>query len=181
MAWGARTVLGAALLGTIAAVLPQASLAGAAGSPADVADRLIEENVGLTSHPVTLEELRRMVEPRSERGREVRNRHVPGQIDKVIVLAGKGIEVEVYAPAAGPILVQRIRVTATDRKLPLGLRIGRTTLDDIYKAIGAGEDAKGPAGEFARRYFNLESTANALLWVGRDERLAGVEWRFDGD
>jgi hypothetical protein len=175
-----RATLVAALLGTIASVLPPPLLAGAAGSPAEVADRLIEENVGLTSHPVTLEELRRMVEPRSERGSEVRNRHVPGQIDKVIALAGKGIEVDVYAPAAGPILVQRIRVTATDRKLPLGLRIGRTTLDDIYKAIGAG-DAKGPAGEFARRYFNLESTANALLWVGRDERLAGVEWRFDGD
>src|SRR5258708_895762 len=102
----ARAILLAALLGTIASVLPPPLIAGAAGSPAEVADRLIDENVGLTSHPVTLEQLRRVVEPRSERGREVRNRHVPGQVDKVIVLTGTGIEVEVYAPAAGPILVR---------------------------------------------------------------------------
>ncbi len=79
------------------------------------------------------------------------------------------------------LLVQRIRVTAPERKLPLGMRIGRSTLDNLYKVLGAGEDAKGPDGEFARRVVKLEGTASAMFWVGRDERLAGVEWHFDGD
>jgi len=99
----------------------------------------------------------------------------------VFVLAGKGIEVEVYVSASGPLMVQRIRVTAAERKLPLGLRIGRSRLDDIYKLLGAGDDAKGPDGEFARRLVNLEGTASAMFWVGHDERLAGVEWRFGAD
>src|SRR5258707_158100 len=177
----ARAALVAALLGTLASVQPPPSLAGAAGSPAEVADRFIEENIGLTSRPLKLDELRRLVGPREERSREVRNLHVPGQVDRVIVLSGMGIEVEIYAPASGAILVQRITVTAADRKLPLGLRIGRTALGDIYKALGAGEDAKGPEGAFARRFVSLEGTTSAVLWFGRDERLVGVEWRFGGD
>ena len=171
-------VLGAALLGSIAA-LPSPALAGAAGSPADAAS-FIERNVGLTSHAITLDELRRQVRPQRETSREVRNLHVPGQIDRVTMLAGDGIEVEAYVPASGPVLVQRIKVTAAGRGLPRGLRIGRSALDDMYGALGEdAEDAKGPGGEFARRYFNFERTASALLWFGRDERLAGVEWRFD--
>ena len=174
-------VLSAALLGSMASVLPPPAFAGFAGSAPD-ATPFIEGNIGLTSRAVTLDELRRRVRPRTESGREVRNAHVPGQIDTIMVLAGDGIEVEAYVPASGPVLVQRIKVTAAESELQLGLRIGRSALDDMYGAIGQdAENARGPGGEFARRYFNPERTASALLWFGRDERLAGVEWRFDGD
>jgi hypothetical protein len=177
-----NVVLSAALLTSTALVLTlQAFAAGAGGSPEDAA-RFIEQNIGLTSRPVTLDQLRRRVRPKSESSRDVRNAHIPGQIDKMTVLAGDGIEVEAYVPATGPVLVQRIKVTATDSKLPLGLWIGRSALDDMYGALGENaENAKGPGGEFARRYLNPERTASALLWFGHDERLAGVEWRFGGD
>jgi hypothetical protein len=78
-------------------------------------------------------------------------------------------------------MILRIRVTADGRKLSAGLRIGVSTLDDVYDALGESADsAQGPGNEFARQYFNLEHTANAMLWFDH-EKLAGVEWRFDSD
>ncbi len=84
-------------------------------------------------------------------------------------------------PATGPVLIERITVTDADRKLPSGLQIGHSSLDDMYSVLGAGEENdKGPGGAFARRYYNLEHTFSALLWFDH-ERLAGVEWSFPAD
>src|SRR5258708_8208135 len=105
----------AALLATVALLLLPPSLhAGAAGSPDDAIARFIDENVGLTSRPLSLDELRRRVQAQRERAREVPSVHVPGQIDKVVELGGKGIEVEIYGPASVPLLRQRFRMTAPE-------------------------------------------------------------------
>jgi len=172
----ARALALAAALG-----VPSAALAGAQGNPAD-AQTLIERNIGLTSAPLTLAQLRSRIGATSEKAREVKNVQVPGQVDRVVVLAGAGVEVEAYAPASGPVLVQRITVTGGKKKLPAGLVIGKSRLDDVYAAIG--EDAEtttGPGGAFARKFYTLERNASALLWFDAKERLAGVEWRFEGD
>ena len=167
--------LGAAL------ALPLAALGGAQGNPPD-AQAFVADNIGLTSRALTLGELRARIHATAERAREVPNAHVAGQVDRVVVLAGAGIEVEAYTPASGPVLVQRITVTGGRTRLPAGLVIGRTRIDAVYAAIG--EDAEtttGPGGAFARRFLTPERTASALLWFDARERLAGVEWRFEGD
>lgn len=165
-----------------ALALPVAARAGAQGNPPD-AQAFIEKNIGLTSGPITLDRLRARIGATSEKAREVPNAHVQGQVDRVVVLAGPGVEVEAYAPASGPVLVQRITVTGAKKpKLPAGLVIGKSRIDDVYAAIG--EDAEtttGPGGAFARKFSTLERNASALLWFDAKERLAGVEWRFEGD
>jgi hypothetical protein len=159
------------------------ALAGAKGDPAEAAGNFIDQNIGLTSRPFTLAQLRLRLHAQTKSSRKVENIHVPGQMDRIVVLTdGKGTEVEAYVPATGPVLVQRITVTAADRKLPAGLAIGHSSPDDMYKALGAdAENTKGPGGAFARRYHNLEQTFFALLWFDQSERLAGVEWTFPAD
>ena len=179
-----RRRAGPALAICAALALPLAALGGAQGNPPD-AQAFVEKNVGLTSKPLGIEQLRARIGATSGKAREVPNAHVPGQVDQVIVLSGPGVEVEAYAPAGGgPVLVRRITVTGIGKKLrlPAGLVVGKSRIDDVYAAIG--EDAEtttGPGGAFARRFFTMERNASALLWFDRKERLAGVEWRFEGD
>ncbi len=171
------------LLASLQSTFPPQGLAQhTAGSPEDAA-RFIDQNIGLTAQPITLPQLRARLRAQKESSREVPNLHVPGRTDRIVVLGdGKGIEVEAYVPATGPALIERITVTAAERKLPAGLQIGRSSLDDMYAALGENaQNEKGPGGAFAKRYFNLERTASALAWFDRGERLAGVEWRFSGD
>lgn len=148
------------------------------------AAKFIERNVGLTAQPLTLVQLRARLRAKKESSHTTPNRNVPGQTDRIVVLNdGKGVEVEAYMPASGPVLIERITVTTPGRELSAGLRIGHSSLDDLYDALGtnAEENEKGPGGAFAKRYYNLERTASALLWFDRNERLAGVEWSFGGD
>jgi hypothetical protein len=177
--WRLRGIILCASLVSLPWALSQQ--AHSSGSPEDAA-RFIEQNIGLTTRPFTLEQLRANIQSRNESSRAVPNAHVRGQTDRIFVLSANGLEVEAYVPARGPILIQRITVTAAQRKLPAGLQIGRSSLDDMYQALGgSAENEKGPGGAFAWRYFNLEQTASALLWFDRGELLAGVEWRFDVD
>jgi hypothetical protein len=156
--------------------------ASATGSPEDAIRNFIEQNIGLTSRPFTLAQLRLRLHATTKSTRQVQNPNVPGQTDRIVVLDdGKGVEVEAYVPASGPLLIQRITVTSADRTLPAKLQIGHSSLDDVYKSLGAGaEDGKGPGGVSAKRYSNVEQTASALFWFDH-ERLAGVEWTFNGD
>jgi hypothetical protein len=164
------------------ATVQGAAGAGANGSPAEVA-RFIEENVGLTTEPLTLDQLRKRIAATGESSRAVANAHVQGQIDHIVTLRARDLEVEAYVPdVPGPLLVLRIKLTDASRKLPHDLQIGRSSLDEIYEAFGdRAENARGPAGEFAKRYSTLEGNANAMLWFDGKERLAGVEWRFASD
>jgi len=157
-------------------------VAGATGSPEEAIGNFIEQNIGLTSRPFTLAQLRLRLHATTKSTRQVQNPNVPGQTDRIVVLDdGKGVEVEAYVPATGALLIQHITVTTADRKLPAKLQIGHSSLDDIYAALGAGaEDSKGPGGTSAKRYSNLEQTASASFWFDH-ERLAGVEWTFNGD
>jgi hypothetical protein len=152
-------------------------------SKAEAAGQFIEENLGLTSQSFTLAQLRERIHPKKESGKVVPNLHVQGETDRIVVLNdGKGLEVEAYVTASGPVLINRITLTTADRDLPGGLRIGHSSLDAMYDAIGTdAENAKGPGGAFAKRYYNAEHTESALLWFNKDERLAGVEWKFEGD
>jgi len=178
-----RTISLAVLIAWISlASAPPRLVAGAKGSPDDAIQRFIEQNIGLTSRPFTLAQLQLRLHAKTKSSRQVQNLHVPGQTDRIVVLNdGKGVEVEAYVPATGPVLIERITLTAADRKLPVGLQIGHSSLDDMYSVLGAGEENdKGPGGAFARRYYNLEHTFSALLWFDH-ERLAGVEWSFPAD
>lgn len=152
--------------------------AGGRGSPAD-AERFIERNLDLTDTPLTLEQLRKRIGAATESSRAVANLHVPGQTDHIVTLKAKDLEVEVYAPATGAVLVQRITLTDSNRKLAHDLQIGRSSLDDVYDALGEqAESAQGPRNELARRYETLARNASVTLWFDARERLAGVEWRF---
>ena len=157
-------------------------VAGAKGSPEEAIGNFIDQNIGLTSRPFTLAQLRLRLHATTKSTRQVQNPNVPGQTDRIVILDdGKGVEVEAYVPATGALLIQHITVTTADRKLPAKLQIGHSSLDDIYAALGAGaEESKGPGGTPAKRYSNLEQTASASFWFDH-ERLAGVEWTFNGD
>ena len=175
--------LAAWLLAATAVVLgrPRPAEAGAQGNPPD-ATAFIQENVGLTSGRRTLDELRARVAPQTEKSRAVPNLHVPGQVDRVITLTRAGLEVEAYEPAGGAVLILRITATGRGHLLPAGLRIGKSRLRDVSRALG--EDAEtttGPGGAPARRYQTQEGNASALIWFDAKARLAGVEWRFQGD
>ena len=157
-------------------------VAGATGSPEEAIGNFIDQNIGLSSQPFTLAQLRLRLHATTKSTRQVQNPNVPGQTDRIVVLDdGKGVVVEAYVPATGALLIQHITVTTADRKLPAKLQIGHSSLDDIYAAFGAGaEESKGPGGIPAKRYSNLEQTASASFWFDH-ERLAGVEWTFNGD
>ena len=152
-------------------------LAGAQGSPKEAVRNFLEQNIGLTSQPLTLAQLRLRLHATTKSSRTVENAHVPGQMDQIVVLTdGKGTEVEAYVPATGTVVVQRIRVTSAAHKLPAGLVMGSSTLDDMTKALGDDATLDGPRGSSAWRYYNEEDTASARLWFDRNGKLAGVEW-----
>lgn len=156
--------------------------AGAPGSPDEAVRKFIEQNIGLTSQPLTLAQLRLRLRARIQSSRQVENTQVPGQMDRIVVLTdGKGTEVEAYVPATGTVIIQRIKVTDAARKLPAGLVLGSSTLDDMTKALGENGTLDGPRGSSAWRYYNQEDTASARLWFDRDGKLAGVEWTFSTD
>lgn len=173
----------AGLVACLTSVCSLPALAGAKGSPEEAVQHFIEQNIGLTSRPFTLAQLRLRLHAKTKSSRKVENIHVPGQMDRIVVLNdGKGTEVEAYVPATGPVLIERITVTAAERKLPAGLKIGQSSPDDMYKALGAdATNEKGPGRSFARRYHNLEQTFTALLWFDHNEKLEGVEWSFPAD
>jgi hypothetical protein len=178
-----RAFILAVLLVSLNSIGSLPALAGANGDPTEAVGNFIDQNIGLTSRPFTLAQLRLHLHATTKSSRKVENIHVAGQMDRIVVLNdGKGTEVEAYVPATGPVLIQRITVTSAERKLPAGLAIGRTSPDDMYKALGAdAQNEKGPGGAFARRYHNVEQTFSALLWFDQHERLAGVEWSFPAD
>ena len=82
-------------------------------------------------------------------------------------------------------LIQRVTVTTPQFKLPLGLQINRSSLEDVHKAFGEiGENEKGPGGALARRFYDPHSTGfevGVLLWFDRYQHLVGVEWRYPVD
>ena len=163
----------------LSAVSSLPGLPGAQGSPDEAVQKFIEQNIGLTSQPLTPAQLRLRLHARTKSSRQVENAHVPGQVDHIIVLSDdKGTEVEAYVPATGTVLIQRIKVSDAGRKLPAGLVIGSSTLDDMNKALGPNGTLDGPRGSSAWRYYNQEDTASARLWFDRYGKLAGVEWTF---
>jgi hypothetical protein len=178
-------LLAAALLALCQLVPPsQARAREQQHAKPETAAKFIEQNIGLTAQPLTLVELRARIRANKESSRPIPNRNVPGQMDHMVVLNdGRGVEVEAYVPASGPVLIDRITVTTPNRELPAGLRIGHSSPDDLYDTLGtnAEQTEKGPGGAFAKRYYNLERTTSALLWFDHNERLAGVEWTFGGD
>jgi hypothetical protein len=145
----------------------------------EAVNNFLEQNIGLTSKPMTLAQLQLRLHATVKSSRQVQNTHVPGQMDRIVVLTdGKGTEVEAYVPATGTVIIQRIKVTDAGRKLPAGLVLGSSTLDDMTKALGENGTLDGPRGSSAWRYYNEEDTASVRLWFDRAGKLAGVEWEF---
>jgi len=155
---------------------------------ADAAEGLakfIENNIGLKDS-LSLEQLRARVKSRQEKSSQLENQHVPGQVDRIVILGdGKGLEVEAYVTGPGQVLIQRVTITAPQFKLPSGLQINRSSLDDVRRAFGEiGENVKGPGGALARRFYDPHPNGyevSALFWFDRNQRLAGVEWRYPID
>jgi hypothetical protein len=129
---------------------------------------------------------RMRVHSNKETSHQLRNVHDPTQMDRIITLAdGKGLEVQVYVTGPGRALIQRVTLTTSQFKLPLGLQINQSSLDEVYKAFGRmGKSEKGPSGTVARRFSNSDQIGyeeSALLWFDRNRRLMGVEWRYPID
>src|SRR5579859_5586298 len=85
-------------------------------SAADTAEgmgRFIEENIGIKNDDsLSLAQLRTQVHPNKETAYQLRNRHVPGQVDRIVTLGdGKGLEVQAYVTAPGRALIQRVTLT----------------------------------------------------------------------
>ncbi len=82
-------------------------------------------------------------------------------------------------------LIRRVTVTTPRFKLPSGLQINGSSMVDVHKAFGeSGENEKGPGGALAERFYDPHPNGyevSALLWFDRNQRLAGVEWRYPID
>jgi hypothetical protein len=173
------------LSGTVMLLAMWSSLI-AADAPEGIA-RFIEENIGFKNDDsLSLAKLRPQVHPNKETAYQLRNLHVPGQVDRIVTLGdGKGLEVQAYVTAPGRALIQRVTLTTPQFKLLLGLQINRSSLDDVYTAFGSmGKSEKGPSGALARRFSNSDQIGyeeSALLWFDRNRRLKGVEWRYPVD
>jgi hypothetical protein len=167
-----------------AVLLTLSSCLIAAGASEGMA-RFIEQNVGLKDS-LSLAQLRARVKSRQEKSRQLDNLQVPGQKDRIVVLGdGKGLEVQAYVTGPGRVLIQRVTVTTPQFKLPSGLQINVSSIDDVHKAFGeSGETEKGPAGALAQRFYDPHPNGfevSALLWFDRDRHLMGVEWRYEID
>jgi hypothetical protein len=149
--------------------------------------RFIEENIGLKNDDsLSLAQLRAQVHPNKETAYQLRNLYVPGQVDRIVTLRnGRGLDVQAYVTAPGRALIQRVTLTTPQFKLPLGLQINRSSLDDVYKAFGTrGKSEKGPSGALAERFYDPNPDGyevSALLWFDRNQRLVGVEWHYQID
>lgn len=166
------------------ALAPQAKAQAQQRAKPEKAASFVERNIGLTAEPLTLAQLRARIHSKNETSRATPNVHVPGQTDHIVALSdGHGLGLEAYVTARGAVLIRRITLTEAGRELPAGLQISRSSVDDMYDRLGTNseQNEKGPGGAFAKRYYNLERTASALLWFDRNEHLVGVEWRFGGD
>ena len=147
--------------------------------------RFIEQNIGLKDS-LSLEQLRARIKVQQEKSSPVNNHHVPGQVDRIVILRdGKGLEVEAYVTGPGRVLIQRVTISTPQFKLPLGLQINRSSMDDVHKAFGeSGKNETGPSGALARRFYDPHPNGyevSALLWFDRNQRLAGIEWRYEID
>jgi hypothetical protein len=164
---------------TLLAVAAAISLNAQASPPAT---RFVEQNLAITSGITTLEQLRTRVKATKVTKTPVRNMHDPSVTDQRATLTAPGLEIIAYVTATGAVFLEAIATTDTSRALPLGLRIGVTTMAAARRAFGnAGEAERGPNGAPAVHYYNEERTASALLWFSRSGTLAGVRWQFDLD
>jgi hypothetical protein len=158
-----------------------------AADPSEGMARFIDQNIGVGNQDsLSLGQLRGQVHATKEGSYQLQNRHVPGQVDRIVTLGDdKGLEVEAYVTGPGRVFVQRITLTTPQFKLPLGLQINRSSLEDVHKLFGRiGKSEKGPIGAFAERFYDPNPNGyevSALLWFDRNQRLMGVEWRYPLD
>jgi hypothetical protein len=157
-----------------------------AADPTEGMAQFINQNIGLKNDDsLSLGQLRMRMHSNQETSHQLRNVHDPAQIDRIVTLAnGNGLEVQVYVTGPGRALIQRITLTTSQFKLPSGLQINHSSLDEVYKAFGRmGESEKGPRGAVARRFYSdqIGYEEIALLWFDRNRRLIGVEWRYPTD
>ncbi len=149
--------------------------------------RFIDQNIGLGNNDsLTLEQLRTRVHPNKETSYQLRNRHDPAQIDHIVTLSdGKGLVVQIYVTGPGRALIQRVTLTTSQFKLPLGLQVRESSLDDVSKTFGRmGKSEKGPNETLARRFSISDQIGyeeSALLWFDGSRKLLGVEWRYPVD
>jgi len=147
--------------------------------------QVIEQNIGLKDS-LSLDQLRARIKVQQEKSSPVNNHHVPGQVDRIVILGdGKGLEVEAYVTGPRRVMIQRVTITTPKFKLPMGLQINRSSMDDVHKTFGeSGENEKGPNGALARRFYDPHPNGygvSTLLWFDRHQRLAGIEWRYEID
>jgi hypothetical protein len=158
-----------------------------AADAAEAVTQFINQNFGLKNDDsLSLAQLRALIHPNNETSYQLRNVHDPKQIDRIVTLRdGKGLEVQAYVTGPGRALIQRVTLTTPQFKLPLGLQINQSSLEDANKALGRmGKSEKGPNGALGRRFSNFDPIGyeeSALLWFDRNQKLIGVEWRYPID
>ncbi len=149
----------------------------------DTVCRFLEQNVGLKP-PLTLAGLRRFAKVESETASPVANPHVAGQIDSVRELRYAGLTLQVYVPATGPVLLQRIDLASSRYPLPLKLVFGKSTFDDVQYAIGLPKKVEHlPDGTSRWRYVNVEGTESFTFVFDPEPsmKIRSVQWLFAVD
>ena len=149
----------------------------------DAVCRFLEQNIGLKP-PLTLAALRQFAKVESETASPVANRHVAGQIDSIRQLKYAGLTLQVYAPATGAVLLQRIDLTSDRYPLPLKLVFGKSTFDDVQFALGLPKTIDHFADGTSRwNYVNVESTESFTFVFDPEPsmKIRSVQWLFAVD
>ena len=149
----------------------------------DTVCRFLEQNIGLKP-PLTLAGLRRFAKVERETTSPVPNAHIAGQTDSIHELRYAGLTLQVYVPATGPVLLQRIDLTSSQYPLPLKLLFGKSTLDDVQYAIGIPKSVEHlPDGTSRWRYENVEGTESFTFVFDPEPsmKIRSVQWLFAVD
>ncbi len=155
-----------------------------AGGPPENLSQLIERNIGFdVANASTVACVRATIHSRSESSREVPNRHVPGQVDHIVSLTdGAGVKVVASVNPDGRAFVQQATITSRSLKLPLGFQIGQTSLDDVHRTLGRGEQIERAGAAIAEQYSGgIGYEVIVLVWFDARQHLAGIEWQFPLD
>ena len=173
-------------VGALVALIPANHMAAQRTADAcahDAVCRFVDQNIGIKA-PATLAGLRTFAKLHDETSAAVKNAHVAAQMDTVHELHFPGLMIQAYVPQGGAPLLQQILVASARYRLPLGLKFGTSTIEDVQRALGAPKEVEHlPNGSARWRYENVEGTATIVFEFAPEPamKIRLVEWLFELD